>query len=137
MDAGFAAELLERDAPALGLEGISALVREGLRLLHRRAREIAAATEYDRFYHGGLAPLPDAVRKASLPHLAVITGTEGPSGTHVPIAHDAGVTGHDVSYINATDLHTVAKPRLDRRRGLLHPAEMNRLEDVIRLHLGL
>lgn len=69
--------------------------------------------------------------------VAVITGAEGPSGTHVPIDHDAGVTGHDVSYINATDLHTVAKPRLHRRRGLLHPGEMNRLEDAIRLHLGL
>jgi hypothetical protein len=61
VDADFAAELLERDAPTLGLEGISALVREGLRLLHKRAREIAAAAEYERFYGGGPAPLPDAV----------------------------------------------------------------------------
>lgn len=61
VDADFAAELLERDAPTLGLEGISALVREGLRLLHKRAREIAAAAEYDRFYGGRPAPLPDAV----------------------------------------------------------------------------
>ena len=30
VDADFAAELLEHDAPALGLQGISALVREGL-----------------------------------------------------------------------------------------------------------
>ena len=49
VDADFAAELLERDAPTLGLEGISALVREGLRLLHKRAREIAAAAELRDF----------------------------------------------------------------------------------------
>jgi hypothetical protein len=61
VDADFAAELIERDAPTLGLEGISALVREGLQLVHHRARELAAAADYDRFYGGQPAPLPDAV----------------------------------------------------------------------------
>jgi hypothetical protein len=61
VDASFAAELLEHDAPALGLEGISALVREGLLLLHRRARELTAAAEYEKFYGGQPAPLPDGV----------------------------------------------------------------------------
>jgi hypothetical protein len=61
VDADFAAELIERDAPALGLEGISAVVREGLQLVHKRAREMAAAAEYDRFYGGRQAPLSDAV----------------------------------------------------------------------------
>jgi hypothetical protein len=61
VDADFAAELIERDAPALGLEGISAVVREGLQLVHKRAREMAAAAEYDRFYGGRPAPLPEAV----------------------------------------------------------------------------
>jgi len=61
VDADFAAELLEHDAPALGLEGISALVREGLLLLHRRARELTAAAEYEKFYGGQPAPLPDGV----------------------------------------------------------------------------
>lgn len=61
VDADFAAELLDHDAPALGLEGISALVREGLLLLHRRARELAAAAEYEKFYGGQPAPLPDGV----------------------------------------------------------------------------
>ena len=61
VDADFAAELIERDAPALGLEGISAVVREGLQLVHKRARELAAAAEYDRFYGGRSAPLPEAV----------------------------------------------------------------------------
>jgi mRNA interferase MazF len=69
--------------------------------------------------------------------VAVITGTEGPPSTHVPVDSDVGLTGHEVSYINATDLHTVDKPRLHRRRGLLSPGEMARLEDAIRLYLGL
>ncbi|HEY5357430.1 MAG TPA: hypothetical protein VIJ82_07020 [Streptosporangiaceae bacterium] len=65
VDADFAAELLENDAPALGLEGISALVREGLLLLHRRARELTAAAEYGKFYGGQPAPLPDGVIPAN------------------------------------------------------------------------
>jgi mRNA interferase MazF len=69
--------------------------------------------------------------------VAVITGTEGPPSTHVRIDRDAGLTGYDESYVNATDLHTVDKPRLHSRRGLLHPAEMSRLEDAVRLYLGL
>lgn len=69
--------------------------------------------------------------------VAVITGTEGPLSTHVPIDRDAGLTGYDESYVNATDLHTLDKPRLRRRRGVLHPAEMDRLEAAIRLCLGL
>lgn len=66
--------------------------------------------------------------------VAVITGTAGPLSTHVPIERDAGLTGHELSYINATDLHTVDKPRLHSRRGLLHPDEMDSLEDAIRLY---
>jgi mRNA interferase MazF len=69
--------------------------------------------------------------------VAVITGTEGPPVTHVRLDRDAGLTGYDESYVNATDLHTVDKPRLHRRRGLLHPAQMGSLEDAIRLYLGL
>lgn len=69
--------------------------------------------------------------------VAVITGTEGPSSTHVPLDRDSGSTTYDISYVNATDLHTVDKPRLHRRRGLLHPGELERLEDAIRLYLGL
>jgi mRNA interferase MazF len=69
--------------------------------------------------------------------VAVITGTEGPPSTHVAVDSDVGLTGHEVSYINATDLQTVDKPRLRRRRGLLSPGDVARLEDAIRLYLGL
>lgn len=61
VDAEFARELVETDAPVLGLEGASALVREGLRLVHKRARELAMTQEHDRFYGGQQAPAPDGV----------------------------------------------------------------------------
>lgn len=57
---GLARELLEHDGPALGLDGMSEIVREGLRLLHRLAREQRAAAELEE-YHGGVAPLPAGV----------------------------------------------------------------------------
>jgi hypothetical protein len=61
VDADFAVELLQNDASVLGLSGMSEVVREGLRLLHRRARELALAADYDRFYDGQPAPLPEGV----------------------------------------------------------------------------
>jgi mRNA interferase MazF len=69
--------------------------------------------------------------------VALVTGNNGPPSTHVPLDSDSGLTGYDVSYVNATDLHTIDKPRLHRRRGLLRVGEMVRLEDAIRLYLGL
>lgn len=59
IDAGFARELLESDAPVLGLSSVSELVREGLRLLHRQARELAMAGAYDEFYGGEVAPISE------------------------------------------------------------------------------
>lgn len=79
----------------------------------------------------------ELIGRLSAVTVCVITGTEGPPSSHVRIGPEAGLTGHAESYINATDLHTVDKPRLHRRRGLLHPAEMSSLEDAIRLCLGL
>src|SRR6204780_4158151 len=58
VEAGFAREPVEHDAAVLGLDGPSELVREGLRLLHRRAREMDVAAAYDEFYSGTAAPLP-------------------------------------------------------------------------------
>lgn len=64
VDAGFARILTEQDAVVLGLDGASALVREGLRLVHERAREAAMIAAYDEFYGGGPAPLPTGVAPA-------------------------------------------------------------------------
>jgi hypothetical protein len=56
--AGLASELLEQDGPALGLEGMSEIVREAPLLPHRHVREHRAAAELAAFYPGGIAPLP-------------------------------------------------------------------------------
>lgn len=64
IEGAFAQTLLERDAVVLGLEGPSDLVREGLRLVHRRAQEQAMADSYDAFYGSKPAPLPAGVHAA-------------------------------------------------------------------------
>lgn len=64
VEATFARELIERDAPALGLSGPSELVLEGLRLVHQRVREQAMGDAYDAFYAGNPAPLPTGVARA-------------------------------------------------------------------------
>jgi mRNA interferase MazF len=69
--------------------------------------------------------------------VAVVTGTEGPAQTHIPVDSESGLTGYDVSYVNATDLHSVDKSRLRHRRGRLHPRELARLEEAVRVYRGL
>jgi mRNA interferase MazF len=69
--------------------------------------------------------------------VAVITGTAGPRTTHVSLGPESGLTKYAESFVNCTDLHTVAKPRLRRRIGLLAPAELERVEASVRLVLGL
>jgi Arc/MetJ-type ribon-helix-helix transcriptional regulator len=64
------AQRLDDDAGELGLASRSEAVREGLRLLHRRARDAALAREYDEFY-GGEAPLSDVT--AAGDHIAAGT----------------------------------------------------------------
>jgi mRNA interferase MazF len=75
--------------------------------------------------------------KLSALTVAMITGTEGPSPTHVRLDHDAGLTGHDVSYVNATDLHTLPKVKLRKQRGRLSLVELSQVEEAIRGYLGL
>ena len=67
----------------------------------------------------------------------VVTGTEGPAATHIPVGAEAGLTKYDVSYVNVTDIHTIAQAKLTKRRGALHPAELARLEEALRVTLGL
>ena len=69
--------------------------------------------------------------------VAVITGSSGPAITHIPVGPDSGLTKYAESYVNCTDLHTVSKPRLRRRLGLLSASELHRIEDSLRLTLGL
>ena len=69
--------------------------------------------------------------------VALVTGTAGPETTHVRIGPDAGVTKYDESYVNCTDLHSIAKPSLRRQRGRLAPAELRSVESALRVILGL
>lgn len=68
---------------------------------------------------------------------AVVTSTEGPATTHVPVDPDSGVGRRRPSWINATDLHAVPVSRLVRRRGRLAPDELARLEAAVRAVLAL
>jgi mRNA interferase MazF len=67
----------------------------------------------------------------------LVTGTAGPDYTHIPLGTEAGLTGYAESYANVTDLHTIPKPRLHRRRGRLAATEMASLERAVRTYLGL
>jgi hypothetical protein len=54
------ADQLDSDAHILGLANRSEALREGLRLLHRRAKQAALARDYDAFYGpGAVAPISD------------------------------------------------------------------------------
>lgn len=52
---------IEQDMRVLGLSSQSEAIREALRLLHGKAREVAMARDYDEFYGDASAPLPDLV----------------------------------------------------------------------------
>jgi mRNA interferase MazF len=69
--------------------------------------------------------------------VALVTGSAGPTTTHVRIGQEAGVTKYDESYVNCADLHIVDKPRLRRRLGRLAIAEMRSVESNLRSVLGL
>jgi mRNA interferase MazF len=67
----------------------------------------------------------------------LVTGTAGPRYTHIPLGAEAGLAEYSESYANATDLHTIPKPRLHHRRGRLAGAELASLERAVRTYLGL
>lgn len=74
-----------------------------------------------------------------LGHVAVIpiTGTPGPSGTHIPLDADAGLTRYGQSFADVTSLRPVARTSLRNQRGLLAHAEIARIETQLRIYLGL
>jgi mRNA interferase MazF len=69
--------------------------------------------------------------------VALITGTPGPEATHVRVGPESGLTKYSESYVNCSDLHTIAKPRLRRRIGRLALPEMRSAESAVRRVLGL
>lgn len=69
------AHRLDADARALGLTNRSEAIREGLRLLHGRARHAALARDYDTFYGtAGQAPVSDVAAIGDQIAAAAITG---------------------------------------------------------------
>jgi mRNA interferase MazF len=69
--------------------------------------------------------------------VAVVTGTQGPRSTHVPVGADAGLSKYVESYVNATDIHSIATASCRSRRGLLGRAELTAVEESIKTSLGL
>jgi mRNA interferase MazF len=68
---------------------------------------------------------------------ALITGTPGPSETHLPLGPEAGLARYEQSYLNITDLHAVDRYDVLRPRGLLAPSEMHVVAERLRTYLGL
>ena len=69
--------------------------------------------------------------------VAVITGTEGPSATHIRLDTDAGLTRYDESWVNIADLHSVARARFRRQCGRVSLGELRSISDGVRVYLGL
>ena len=69
--------------------------------------------------------------------VALITGSSGPTVTHVPVGPEVGVKKYPQSYVNCTDLHTVGKAQLRRQLGRLAPIELRSVEERVRQILGL
>ncbi len=69
--------------------------------------------------------------------VAVITGSEGPARTHVPVGPESGLKKYDQSYVNCADLHTVRKTHVRRRLGLVGLGELNNIEFALCVVLGL
>lgn len=69
--------------------------------------------------------------------VAEITGSEGPSSTHIEVDAEAGLTGRDRSWVNTTGIHTVPKGKLRRRRGRLTPPQLRAVAHAVTLYLDL
>lgn len=76
-------------------------------------------------------------RPLSAVTVVLVTGTPGPAETCVAVGADSGLTRYDASSVDCTSLHTLDKPRLRRCTRRLAPAELARVEDIVRLVLGL
>lgn len=88
--------------------------------------------------HPAVALTTNALRgRLSSVTVVLITGTQGPTFTHVELDSSSGLSRYPVSYANATDIHTVPVARCRRFRGRLSDDEMLRVEEAVQLVLGL
>lgn len=95
--------------------------------------------DFDDFGRHPAVVLSTNALNSRLGHVAVlpVTGTAGPSETHVALTADAGLTKYDESYADVTALQPVARERLLTRRGLLTRGELDRLGRQLTVYLGL
>lgn len=81
-----------------------------------------------------LSSLIPRTRKATV---VLVTSTAGPATTSVPLTRDAGLRAGADSYVDTTEIATLPVSSLHRRRGMVTPAEMRRIEDGVRAVLSL
>jgi len=67
--------------------------------------------------------------------VALVTGTVRGLPTEVPLGSEHGLARESV--VNCDNLFTIPKQALGRRRGTLGPAETARLDEALRIALGL
>jgi mRNA interferase MazF len=95
---------------------------------------------YDADLSVGLNPVVVVTRNSAIPVLrnvcvAVVTSTIRGAPTEVPVGRGEGLNRGSV--VNCDDLVTTSKSVLGRRRGSLGPEATRRLDNALRIALGL
>lgn len=95
---------------------------------------------YDAALPIGPHPVVVVTRASAIPVLrnvcvAVVTSTIRGAPTEVPVGRGEGLSRDSV--VNCDDLVTTSKSVLGRRRGSLGPEATHRLDDALRIALGL
>jgi mRNA interferase MazF len=95
---------------------------------------------YDADLSVGLNPVVVVTRNSAIPVLrnvcvAVVTSTIRGAPTEVPVGRGEGLNRDSV--VNCDDLVTTSKSVLGRRRGSLGPEATRRLDNALRIALGL
>ena len=90
----------------------------------------------------GVHPVVVVMSNALIPRMSsvtvvVVTGTPGPSTTHVRLDSDAGLTKYPVSWANAASVHAIPKTRFRRLRGRLSSVEIENLGAALKSVLAL
>lgn len=66
-----------------------------------------------------------------------VTGTQGPSATHIPLTDESGLTKYSTSYADITTLQPIDRSCLLALRGRVALVELRRVEEQVRTYLGL
>lgn len=77
------------------------------------------------------------IPRLSAVHCVLVTGQSGPPSLRIPLDASTGLTRYDESYADATTLLTLPRGALQRRRGRLARIELERIEEAVRMVLGM